>query len=380
MPRLIIFILLTGIICYPSSDARAGVFSQAETYTADTTVLCWMPLSGKFFAVTGTGIMIGNMTIATGRQEMIRILNDHYFGLLTHKGESFDQAGTQIGRLEEKWSGETALPRFMIDPADQYLISADILNRLRVYNTDGSVVMESQIFPEYRYYDENVMYTIFNTGDRHLLAGLTQVHPDPSGFPGYETIMKYSDLNGETRFILHFDGWQINAMESRPDGSMHAVSLYSYDPTRDRLLFRSLIIDGDGIITGELPVQFRILKFCGDKYILLIDKDLISIYDIKTRRITGSSATTDFGRIIMTTAYVPEKDLFLAEEGSLGQNDRGWNYTRIVFRMFDPTGRVVDAMNLDDILVYEPAMHYDPVQRQIFIGHSRGWITFNVNP
>ena len=268
----------------------------------------------------------------------------------------------------------------MIDPADRHLISADILNRLRIYDQDGGIVRESQIFPEYRYHDENIMYTIFNSGDRFILAGLTQVYPNPHGSPGYETTLKYSDLNGETRFDLHFDGWQINAMESRSDGGMHALSLYRYDPAGDSFLFKSLIIDSKGNITGELPVRFKNLKFCGDKYILLISRDMIRIYDLTTGRITGSLAATGSGRIMMTAAYLPGNNLFLAEEGALGQDDREWNYTQVALLLFDPAGGIVDTMNLDDILVYHPAMQYEPDRRLLFVGHSRGWVTFNLNP
>ena len=193
MRRLSIFLLVTGIVCLRSSDAEAGVFSQAKTYDTGTTVLRWMPLSGKFIAVTGAGVVFEDKTIATGQPDMIRILNDNFFGLLSHNGGSigfrwFDENGVQIGRLEERWPGEIALPRFMIDPADRHLISADILNRLRIYDQDGGIVRESQIFPEYRYHDENIMYTIFNSGDRFILAGLTQVYPNPHGSPQILTV------------------------------------------------------------------------------------------------------------------------------------------------------------------------------------------------
>ncbi len=381
--NFILIMMFVTLLLYPL-HAGPGLFKRHNIFSTNKVAKVWLPVTGSAVAVMTDEIVIGNNRIPIGPKMSFKNLGDGYFGLQTHNNEEvgfrwFDPEGDPVGQIRETWPFDMALPRYMIDQANQYLLSTDMMNRVRIFSTDGTTVSEDEIFSDYRYNSENSMYTLFIESDRHILAGLTQVYPDKADLPAFRTTLKYFDLEGNTRFELNVEGWQINALESRSDGNLHAVSLYRYDPVENKISFNILMLDGNGNTKDEVGASFRNLVFGGQDNILLLNKNKALIYDLRRGQITGTYTLVDPDRILMTADYIEDQNLFILEEGRLREDARDWYYDEIVLKTFDQEFKIGDTILLENLTVYQPILKYDPQNDQLFFGHSSGWIIYQIN-
>ena len=384
MDRIIIPALFLLVFDLYILMAGPGRYELSGSFSADETVISWQPLTGSAIAVTHSAVVLADKRLPLAPTVSYKNPGPDNFGLQLHQGEEtgfqwFDLQGNMIGEIREQWPFDIALPRFMIDNKNNHAVSTDILNRLRIFSPEGKPVSELQIFPEYEYHTENTLYTAFVEGKRNIFAVLTQVYPNSANLPGYRTKIRYFTLDGTTLFEDILEGWQINAIEVLHGGDLFAVSLYIYNAAEDRITFQVRIYDHTGVVTHEFDAYFRNLYDGGQDHLLLLNKDTAILYDLRKRGITGTYQQKDPDRILMTADYQSDDGHFIIEEGHLSQDEHGWNYKEIMLLSLDQGGNITDITSLDDLMVYQPVLRYDPKTRQLFVGHSSGWINYRVN-
>ncbi len=376
-------ILLAAALFY-LLRAGSNLYTHQDSFSIKRNVLNWMPVGGSAVAVLKDEILLENMHLTLESSTAFRQLGSDHFGLMTHRGENiefrwFDSDGNEVGRIQQEWPADISLPRFMLDRADNRLISVDMLNRLRIFSTDGRLISENQIFDGYRYHTENSIYATYVESGRYLFCGLTQVFPSLQEFPAYKTTLKYIDLGGNSRLAAELEGWQINALYSRDDGQLHVISLYRYDPEQEKIDFKVHMYDGEGEMIYDIDQSFRRIVFGGQESVLLFDRDSVVVFDLSRGKITGTYRLTNAEQILMAAEYIPAKDTYILEAGNLSQSENHWIYTDIALISINREADILDTMILDTLSVYQPVLKYDLQLNHIFIGHSSGWIRLQVN-
>ena len=384
MHKIISFCLLLTAVPLLLNSAEPVLLKRTEKQTEDKNVLRWFPTDGAMIAVTPDEVILSGKRLEIGPHTSFRELGPGFFGLQFHDGEQtslewFDPQGDPVGAFRESWPYDVALPRYFIDRTSGNAISIDMLNRIRLISPAGTIISESDMFRDYRYHNENTIHALVTESGQDVFACLTQVAPHRGDLPAYVTRIKYFGLNGETRFEHELNGWQVNAVAGRTDGSLFAVSLYKHDPAARNFTFEVLVIDPSGSITDRFNASFRDLVFCGPDHVLLLNKDTAIIYDLKVKNISGTYRQSDPDRILMTAEYVDTEKMIVVEEGRLAKNQYGWYYDNISLLAFNMQAGLIEQVPLDGNSVTQPFLRYEPEQRQIFLGHRTGWITYQLN-
>jgi len=292
----------------------------------------------------------------------------------------FDLNDLKIGGFTEKWPYDTPLPVYYIAKDVNYIISIDISSRIRLIDQDGIYRNEFRVFPDSEYDSENAIFCKYIELKDQLLLGLRQIYPINETRQGYTSYLALVNLAGKKIFNLQFDNWQIGDINAAPDGKHLIIPLHNYDPDKDVFKFRSVLIRYDGKIVADFPLQHKSARFnsAGNR-VLFLKNEKAWIYDFDKKVLSKPIEKINSNNIFVTGCFIEDKDMFVLQEGEVNKSTSGWTFSDISLQAYDLSGNLLQQKNIDKISIYQPVLRYNQETEQLFLGHSQGWIRFDIN-
>jgi hypothetical protein len=359
--------------------------------TADAPVLMLIEENTGYSRVTGWVMHKDPLPLRLNSDEpgikprFISQNSGEYYGKVMHAQNRIDVTwyngdNAEYGRFSEQWPHDMPLPLYHISPDPDYLLSVDFSNRVRIINRNGNEEKAFQLFTDTEFNTENATFCEFIDQKEQIIVAFRQVLPIDDTRQGYHSYLALVDYSGNEFFNRDFPGWQINGVSAADDGAYFILPLHKYDRDDNSFSFRTVLLDGDGIIVADLPLQHNRAVFSADgTRVLFYKNEQAWLYDIAKNVIINEFRPGSDQNIFMHALFIDEKNLLVVQDGAVYREANNWAYHKIALQVFDTAGKQLQSLDLENLSVYKPALNYDTDANRLVLGHSRGWQKYRIN-
>jgi hypothetical protein len=308
-----------------------------------------------------------------------------FYGKILHTQNNidvtwYDDQNSVYGLFSEEWPHDMPLPMYHIMQNPDYLVSVDFSNRIRVISRQGNEEKTIQLFADVVFNTENATFCDFTDQKEQIIIAFRQVIPVDDTRQGYNSYVTLVDLDGTEYFNLDFPGWQINGVTAADNAIFFIVALHKYDPDDNTFFFRTVILDEKGAIISDLPLQYNRAVFNGDgSRVLFYKNEQAWLYDIRQKSLLGEFNPKSDRNIFMHGLFIDDRNILILQDGEVFREPDNWIYQNMALQVFDAAGEQLQSLDLEDLSVYKPSLHYDTDSHQLFLGHSRGWLKYTIN-
>jgi hypothetical protein len=309
----------------------------------------------------------------------------NYYGKMIHNNQQievswYDADHVQHGSLNEEWPHDVPLPRYYINSNNNHIFSIDIFNRIRFFNSDGKIENEIPLFKNLTYNNENNTYCQYMEQMDQLIIGVKQVYAVSDKEQGYNSYLALIDLDGNEIFSISFPGWQINGVSASTNGDYFLIPLHKFVVKDEQFIFRTLLVDNQGRIIDDIPLQHNRAVFnMNGSLAAFFKNEQAWLYDIAKNKIIRDYPIADSDKIYLSGLFIDEKNILVLQEGEVYKEDLNWAFREMKLDLINYDGLLIEQHDLKDITQFTPVLKYDAMKEQLFIGHRAGYQYYRIN-
>jgi len=309
----------------------------------------------------------------------------NYYGKMIHNNQQievswYDADHVQHGSLKEEWQHDVPLPRYYINNNITQIISVDILNRVRFFNSKGKLENEIPLFKNLTYNNENNTYCQYMEQKDQLIIGVKQVYSVSDTEQGYNSYLTLIDLDGNELFSISFPEWQINGVSASTNGEYFLIPLHKFVVKDEQFIFRTLLINNQGGVIDDIPLQHNKAVFnINCSFVAFFKNEQAWLYDITKNKIIHDYPIVGSDKIYLSGLFIDEKNLLVLQEGEVYKEDLNWAFREMKLNLINYDGQLIEKHDLKDITQFTPVLKYDAIKGQLFVGHRSGYQYYMIN-
>lgn len=363
---LIFIVLASGTYLLSRSD-KIHVTQSEESSTG---VMYWtknaMPLSAADLQDDAIVNVIYTNNEGYG---VIRRLNNDKNPLIEIRFYAADNVA--VAKVQEQWQYDVAFPEYLIAEDGSRIVSTDVSNRIRLFDSGANLQNSYKIIDEYRYSNETIIVNAASKNLDLLFTGMTV--PGQGG-----TTLVLRTLENKILWQKKYPDWSVRAAAMSDDNTFIAAALYQSGET---FKFKNLIMNQAGNILYESEQRTSAFRFeKNNLYAALLDKETIELVDLKKFEETGSYALETAGSIIVDAAF-SDDGILLIQSAEVTRNNKDqfnpWQYINNKLTSLDMNAKKIAQVEFENDWVIQPSLRYDSSRKQFFYGHNAGFRFLN---
>jgi hypothetical protein len=311
--------------------------------------------------------------------------SEEYYGMVQHNGKILDiswyDADQKLqAKFSENWDFDIPLPKYHINSRQNSIIRVDITNRIRFYDTTGKIQNEIHLFKNKKYNSENNTFFRHIPQKDYLLIGFKHAFAGDNETGAYTSYVTMIDMAGNELYTQEFAGWQLNGLTISNDGAHVLLPMHTYLVENDQFVFRTVLLDANGNIVAEFPLQHNHAFFnSATNKAVFYKNETAWLLDVANNQIIKRIDVPNQKVIFMNGLFLEEKESLVLQTAEVTGTKQGWAYTNIAVTVLDHKGNPVQELALDNITQFRPVLRYDKNNQQLFIGHSSGYQYYSIN-